>query len=203
MKTKKSNNFSHKFIYNLIVVFFTITFLSGCEKTPEKNTKSGQLIVKVFSSLTCPHCANFHEKVIVSLKNDKSLKNFVKVEHHSFPLDLAALNAEKILYCSNTEEKRFDLLTILYKEQRKWASGSDINDINISLKKIGKKFGLKEDGMNSCLKDEKLQEKILEKRIEAQKKFKISSTPTIFINKKKYEGKHNYKQFKKEIKKLL
>ena len=116
------------FYYSLVI----ITFLSGCEKTPEKNTKSGQLIVKVFSSLTCPHCANFHEKVIVSLKNDKSLKNFVKVEHHSFPLDLAALNAEKILYCSNTEEKRFDLLTILYKEQRKWASGSDINDINMN-----------------------------------------------------------------------
>ena len=36
-----------------------------------------------------------------------------------------------------------------------------------------------------------------------KKKYKINSTPTIFINDKKYEGKHNYKDFKKEIKKLL
>jgi protein-disulfide isomerase len=57
--------------------------------------------------------------------------------------------------------------------------------------------------MDACLKDEDVQEQILNERIEAQKKYKIQSTPTIFINKKKYEGEHEYKQFKKVIKKSL
>ena len=53
------------------------------------------------------------------------------------------------------------------------------------------------------LKDEKIQDQILNERIEAQKKYQISSTPTIYLNKKKYEGKHNFDQFKKAIEKLL
>ena len=57
--------------------------------------------------------------------------------------------------------------------------------------------------MDSCLKNESVQDQILNERIEAQKKYKIQSTPTIYINKKKYEGKHEYKQFKKAIEKFL
>ncbi len=57
--------------------------------------------------------------------------------------------------------------------------------------------------MNSCLKNDKSQDEILNQRIEAQKKYKIQSTPTIFINEKKYSGKVNYKQFKKAIEKNL
>ena len=57
--------------------------------------------------------------------------------------------------------------------------------------------------MNNCLKNDKSQDEILNQRIEAQKKYKIQSTPTVFINEKKYSGKVNYKQFKKAIEKNL
>ena len=62
---------------------------------------------------------------------------------------------------------------------------------------------MKDNQMNSCLKDDKSQDEILNQRIEAQKKYKIQSTPTVFINEKKYSGKVNYKQFKKAIEKNL
>ena len=57
--------------------------------------------------------------------------------------------------------------------------------------------------MNSCLEDKNLEDKILNERIEAQKNYKISSTPTIYINDKKYEGKRDYNSLKKEIDKVL
>ena len=57
--------------------------------------------------------------------------------------------------------------------------------------------------MNKCLMDENLEEKILEERIEAQKNYKIKSTPTVYLNKKKYEGKRDYNSFKKAIDKIL
>ena len=57
--------------------------------------------------------------------------------------------------------------------------------------------------MNLCLKNENTQDEILNKRIEAQKKYKIESTPTILINDKKYTGKISYKQFKKAVEKYL
>ena len=62
---------------------------------------------------------------------------------------------------------------------------------------------MKEEKMNSCLKNDKSQDEILNQRIEAQKKYKIQSTPTIFINEKKYSGEVNYKKFKKAIEKNL
>ena len=43
----------------------------------------------------------------------------------------------------------------------------------------------------------------LEERIDAQKKYKLSSTPTIYINEKKYEGKHEFQEFKKGVEKFL
>ena len=57
--------------------------------------------------------------------------------------------------------------------------------------------------MNDCLKDDLVQDQILNERIQAQKNYKIQSTPTIYINEKKFEGKHNYDKFKKAIEKLL
>ncbi len=57
--------------------------------------------------------------------------------------------------------------------------------------------------MNKCLENEKSQDEILNLRIEAQKKYKIESTPTIFINEKRYSGAINYKQFKKTLEKNL
>ena len=169
----------------------------------DKKIASNIITVKVFSSLTCPHCASFHQEIIVKLKEEYIDKNIVKFEHHSFPLDLAALNAEKILYCFQDEEKRFNFLTNIYKKQKKWASGSDINIINDSIKIIGKEFGLNDDIMDKCLLDKKIEERILDSRIDAQKKYRISSTPTIFINDKRYKGNHDFKKFKKEIDKLF
>ena len=57
--------------------------------------------------------------------------------------------------------------------------------------------------MDKCLNDKKIEEQILDTRINAQKKYKINSTPTIYINEELYEGKNDYKLFKKELDKLL
>ena len=68
---------------------------------------------------------------------------------------------------------------------------------------MGLEFKFKDEKMDNCLKNDKSQDEILNQRIEAQKKYKIESTPTIFINEKKYTGKIDYKQFKKAIEKNL
>ena len=64
-------------------------------------------------------------------------------------------------------------------------------------------FDLTDEKMDKCLKNDQSQDEILEQRINAQKKYKIESTPTIIINEKKYSGKVDYKQFKKAIDKKL
>ena len=178
--------------------------VANCDQaTQSKNNSNNIIVVKVFSSLTCPHCADFHGAIYKNLEKEYINIGRVKFEHHAFPLDLAALNAEKILQCTPDPQTNINFLTKLYKKQKKWTAGSDIKSINESIKKIGEEFGLTEEQMNKCLADKDLEEKILNERIKAQKSYKVKSTPTIYLNKKKYEGKRDYKSFKKVIDKLL
>ena len=192
----------NKFIQISIVFFFTLTFQAE-SKILSIGSPNAKVIVKVFSSLTCPHCANFHNSIFNDLKKEYIDKGLVKFEHHAFPLDLAALNAEAIVRCQNNNEKKFELLEEIYNKQKFWAIGSDINKINDLIKQVGAKFDLTEEKMDACLQDNITQDEILNQRIEAQKKYQIESTPTIIVNEKKYTKKVDYQTFKKIIEKNL
>ncbi len=186
-------------------VFVLIFFFSAQveSKMMSIGSPEAKVTVKVFSSLTCPHCASFHTSIFNKLKKEYIDKGLVKFEHHAFPLDLAALNAEVIVRCQTNNDKKFKLLEEIYIEQKFWAVGSDIEKINTLIKKVGLKFDLSEDKMDSCLKNSDAQDEILNERIEAQTKYKIESTPTIIVNEKKYLGKVDYQNFKKIIEKNL
>ena len=193
----------NKFFYK-VLFFILLTFSVSAEDEILKiGNLDAKITVKVFSSLTCPHCASFHKNIFENLKKEYIDEGLIRFEHHSFPLDLAALNAEIILRCHTNNNKKFQLLGEIYKKQNQWAVGSDINVINESIKKIGLDSGLENNKMDDCLKNETAQDQILNERIEAQKQYKIQSTPTIYINKKQYKGKHKYEPFKKAIEKLL
>ena len=192
-----------KIIKNTFLLSLFFIFTNCDQATQGKNSSNSIVVVKVFSSLTCPHCADFHKAIYKNLEKEYIDIGKVKFEHRAFPLNLAALNAEKILQCKVDPQKNMSFLTEIYKKQNIWTAGSDIKVINGSIKKIGKKFNLTENQMNKCLADKDLEKKILNERIKAQKTYKVRSTPTIYLNKNKYEGERDYKSFKKAINKLL
>ena len=192
-----------KFFFKTIFLIFFIFSSQAESKVLTIGSPEAKVTIKVFSSLTCPHCASFHTNIYEKLKKEYIDKGLVKFEHHAFPLDLAALNAELIIRCQDINEKKFDILTEIYNKQTTWAVGSDINKINELIKKVGLNFDLSNEKMDLCLKNEQVQDEILEQRIEAQKKYKIESTPTIIINEKKYSDEVNYRRFKKAIDKKL
>ena len=135
---------------------------------------NAKITVKVFSSLTCPHCADFHENIFEDLKKEYIDKGLVKFNHYGFPLDLAALNAEIIVRCHLDNKKSFQLLGEIYEKQNKWAIGSDINVINESIKKIGNKTGLSNIDMDNCLNNETTQDQILNEKNRSTKKLQNS-----------------------------
>ncbi len=187
-----------------IFIFLVISNINSKEIHGLKiGNPDAKIIVKVFSSLTCPHCADFHKKIFYKLDKEFIQTNVVRFEHNGFPLDLAALNAEKVLKCLDDPKKKLSFLSEIYEKQNSWTSGQDINSINSKLSKIAKNYDLNDDKINNCLISEKLENEVLENRINASKKYSIQSTPTIFINEEKYEGSHNYEEFRKAIKKLL
>ena len=158
--------------------------------------------IKIFSSLTCPHCANFHIKVVPKIIKEYVESGKVQLIFIDFPLDLAAFNASKLLHCID-QKKQISFLDIVYDTQSNWTNGSNIEDINNNLKKIAKNLGISPEQFDKCLIDEDISDKILNNRIEANQKYSISSTPTIVINEKKLEGSASFKNIKKKIEKII
>ena len=156
----------------------------------------------IFESLTCGHCADFHKDVYPELKENYIDTGLASIEFKSFPLDIAALNASKLLQCAKKEEK-LKLLNKIYEYQSEWTAGKNIEEINTNLLKIFNKFGMNNDQASNCLLNEDIEEEILNTRIHGHKKYKIESTPTIIINEKKLDGPTNFENIDKVLKKII
>ena len=192
-------------VIKIILIYF---FISGkifaMENKNIKDITEGNANAKVeiliYESLTCSHCATFHKEIYPDLKKNFIDKGLVKIHFKSFPLDIAALNASKIAHCKN--DGKPDILHFLYNKQNEWVKGDNIDQINSNLKTIIKKQDLEID-FNKCINDKKMENHILEERIESVKKFEINSTPTLIINNKKFSKPLTYKNIKKAIEKLI
>lgn len=161
---------------------------------------SSKIKMIVYESLTCGHCADFHKNVYPQLKDNFIDKGLLEIEFRNFPLDMAALNASKIAHCNN--DGNSEILHYLFEKQNKWVRGGTIEDLNKNLKKIIKdsRFSLNFD---ECLNDKKVEDHILEERIEGAKTFKVQATPTLIISGEKFEKPLTYKNLKKYLEKLI
>ncbi len=196
------------FITQLVAIFLIVSLklIADDNKIDQHKITIGSydaaVKIKIFSSLTCPHCADFHIKVIPKIKKEYVDSGKVQLILIDFPLDLAAFNAAKLLHCID-KKKQINFLDIIYEKQTKWTVGSNIEEINKNLKKIVKNMGITNDKFNKCLIDDMVSEKILNGRIEANKKYSINSTPTIVINEKKLNETANFENIKKRIEKII
>jgi len=190
----------------ILILFFLIftNSYSYAQNTDEifVGNENAKVKIKIYSSYTCPHCANFHNSVYPKLIKEYASKDLIKFTFVDFPLDIAALNASKIVRCA-TKESSILLIDEIYKNQSIWSAGDKIQQINSNLFLIGNKFNLSNEKLSNCLKDKKLEDKILNDRLEGQKKYSINSTPTIIINEKKYERNASFEDLSKEILKIL
>ena len=159
-----------------------------------------KITIIAYESLTCSHCADFHNNIYPLLKKEFIDTGLVKIEFRHFPLDIVALNASKISQCK--QDQSLEIMMSLYSDQQAWIKGKTIEEANENLKKFveNKNFNL---DFEKCISDKKIEDFVLNDRIEGTKKFKINSTPTIIINGKKFEKTLNYKNLKKSLEKLI
>ena len=159
-----------------------------------------KITIIAYESLTCSHCADFHNNIYPLLKKEFIDTGLVKIEFRHFPLDIVALNASKISQCK--QDQSLEIMMSLYSDQQAWIKGKTIEEANENLKKFveNKNFNL---NFEKCISDKKIEDFVLNDRIEGTKKFEINSTPTIIINGKKFEKTLNYKNLKKSLEKLI
>jgi len=195
------NFFKKTLIIFSFVLFSSLSYAQNNEEIFIGN-KNAKVEIKIYSSFTCPHCANFHKNTYPKLVKEYASKDLIKISFIDFPLDIAALNASKIVRCS-TKESSILLIDEIYKNQNTWSTGDKVQEINKKLFLIANKFNLSNEKLTNCLKDQKLEDKILNDRIDGQKKYSINSTPTIIINDKKFDGNLTFENLSKEISKIL
>jgi protein-disulfide isomerase len=188
----------------LLVIFGYVPNLFADNNKKIKRISEGQQNAKItiitYESLTCSHCADFHNNVYPELKAEFIDTGLVRIEFRHFPLDLAALNASKITQCIN--DGNSNLMHFLFSNQQKWVRGKNIEDLNKNLKNLINDEKINLD-FKTCMDDKVVEDFILNDRIEGVKKFKVNATPTIIINNKKFDKPLNYKNLKKFIEKLI
>ena len=190
-----------KIILLAIIVLGSFSNLNAEEiKRITVGNKNAKITIIAFESLTCSHCANFHKNVYPELKKEYLDTGLAKIEFRHFPLDIAAFNASKVAQCNN--DGNSDILESLYSNQQKWVKGSSVEEANKNLQIFLKNEGFSID-FESCVNNKNIEDFVLNDRIEGAKNFKISSTPTIIINNKKFEKKLNYKNLKKALEKMI
>jgi protein-disulfide isomerase len=186
-------NFSNKNLESRIV--------DTIEALEEKKIGDDSASIKMieFASLTCGHCAKFHNEVFPLIKKDYIDTGKVSFIYRDFPLDKFALKASVIARCSGSD-RFFSFLRVLYNKQKDWTRTQDPFK---SLLKIAKLGGLKNDEIKVCVGNKSIEDGILKERLNSTKTYEIKATPTIYFNEEKYEGDLTFEALKLKIDSLL
>lgn len=156
--------------------------------------------IEEFSSKTCGHCGNFHKGAYKELKEKYIKTGKVRMIFRDFPLNAPALHASMIARC--LPETRYEkFIQILFENQNDWAYGEEYLTY---LRQNAQFAGLSSEGFDKCMKNEELQQLIIDGVKKAQDTHGINSTPTFVINgKAQISGAQGIDAFSQIIDQLL
>ena len=152
-----------------------------------------------YSSLTCPHCAAFHAKILPELKQRYIDTGKVRLVLRDFPLDATALKAAIVAHCAGPERQP-QFVEVFFAQQQNWARAADPVQ---ALKQLAKLGGLGEAQIDACLADKELENAILQARLDGEQKYNINSTPSFIIDGKTVAGEQSVDAFAAMIDPLL
>lgn len=147
-----------------------------------------------YAAATCSHCAAFHTGTFKELKSEFIDTGKVRFILREFPFGDAGLAAFMVARCA-PEDKYFPIIDVLFEQQDKWA-GPDIANQLLGIAKLA---GFTEQSFGECLKNEEIAKGILAIRDKAGTSYGVDSTPSFFVNGKKFEGSRDIVGFRKII----
>jgi protein-disulfide isomerase len=136
-----------------------------------------------YASMTCSHCARFHETTYPELKKRYIDTGKVRFIFREFPLDPLAAAGFMLARCAG-KERYFDVVEMLFQQQQTWAVRNPLPP----LLALAKQAGFSEKSFEECLANQPLLDGIEQVRGRAAEKFGVNSTPTFFINGKVQRG---------------
>jgi protein-disulfide isomerase len=149
-----------------------------------------------YASLTCPHCAHFENDVLPKIKQDWIDTGKAKLVLRDFPLDEAAMRAEMVARCAVPPDRYYPLVETLFASQQEWVLAKDWK---AALQKIAQLAGVSKQKFDACFNDQALENEVAGSRLAASQQLGVDSTPTFFINGKKYQGEPTVEAFNQEL----
>jgi protein-disulfide isomerase len=137
-----------------------------------------------YASMTCPHCAHFHETTLPALKTKYIDTGRARLILREFPFDPRAQAGFMLARCS--KDNYFPMVDVLFKQQASWAAPE--SDPKVALLQLSKLAGFTQESFNACLTDQKLLDEIMSVQKRGADDFGVDSTPTFIINGNKYKG---------------
>tara|TARA_Y100000996_G_scaffold414914_1_gene407358 strand:+ start:3115 stop:3735 length:621 start_codon:yes stop_codon:yes gene_type:complete len=176
-------------------------FLSDNDLLPVIHSSSENSIdIIEFSSFSCSHCAAFHKETLIELK-ESNLFSHVNYYVVDFSLNQAAFYASMIASCDLSIRPSY--IDSVYENYDIWTKAETPERLIELLNSYGLQHGLEEKQLQSCIKNEDLQNNLLSLQIDSQNIFGIESTPTFLIDGEKVKGNKPATEFLKIISKKL
>ncbi len=148
-------------------------------------------------SLTCSHCAAFQKESFPQVRANLIDTGRVLYTWRDYPLDQVALTAAMVARALPPE--RYEpFVSALLASQDRWAFARGVNATE-ELAKMAALAGMSRDTFNLSIGDAKLKGAILAAQEEAEKRDKVTSTPTFVINGKQLPGAVPYPEFVKAV----
>lgn len=152
---------------------------------PEKvlGKEDAPVTIIEYASMTCPHCASFHVNTLPAIKEKYIDTGRARLIFREFGFDPRAEAGFMLARCS--DDKYFAMVDVLFKQQDRWARAQDARSELLSIARLA---GFTQESFEQCLTDQKLLDDIRAVKARGEREFEVTSTPTFFINGRKYSG---------------
>ena len=152
-----------------------------------------------YASMTCSHCATFHNTVLPVLKEKYVDTGKVRFILREFPLDNLAAAASMLTRCV-AADKSVAMIGVLFSKQDEWAF---VRQPVPELFKFAKQAGFTQETFDKCLTDQKMLDDVIAVRERAAATFGVTATPSFFINGRRHQGAPTVADFEKALEPLL
>ncbi len=130
-----------------------------------------------YSSLGCPHCADFHTDVLPRLIEEYVSQGLLRVVFVNFPLDRKSMRAAMISECMSYENYH-QFLNTLFSNQRSWWLDRD----DERLYRYAAEHGMGYEQTNACAHNDNIAREIVSNRQQALTQLHIQGTPAFLFS---------------------
>lgn len=155
-----------------------------------------------YASMSCPHCATFHNETFDELKMKYIDTGKVKFVFRDFPLDEPALRGAMLSRCAGKDgaESFLKYLKVLFSTQQNWAPKKNYVEVLSNIAKLG---GMKAEQFEACMTDKDIETEVMTGKYYAARFLEIRSTPSFYINGVLHRGAQNIKYLSEAIDGIL